>query len=89
MSKEHFKMYKDGKKWVFAAVVTALVGAATLTVSASADTNTQSAPVQPQAAQPQTDTHVAHVGYMMRQIQVLQLQTLMLLTNHQHKMVTG
>ena len=55
-------MYKDGKKWVFAAVVTALVGAATLTVSASADTNTQSAPVQPQAAQPQTDTHVAHVG---------------------------
>ncbi|MQB89475.1 LPXTG cell wall anchor domain-containing protein [Limosilactobacillus reuteri] len=62
MSKEHFKMYKDGKKWVFAAVVTALVGAATLTVSASADTNTQSAPVQPQAAQPQTDTHVAHVG---------------------------
>lgn len=27
MSKEHFKMYKDGKKWVFAAVVTALVGA--------------------------------------------------------------
>lgn len=50
MSKEHFKMYKDGKKWVFAAVVTALVGAATLTVSASADTNTQSAPVQPQAA---------------------------------------
>ncbi|MDD1381458.1 KxYKxGKxW signal peptide domain-containing protein [Limosilactobacillus reuteri] len=62
MSKEHFKMYKDGKKWVFAAVVTALVGAATLSVSASADTNTQSAPVQPQAAQPQTDTHVAHVG---------------------------
>ena len=62
MLKEHFKMYKDGKKWVFAAVVTALVGAATLTVSASADTNTQSAPVQPQAAQPQTDTHVAHVG---------------------------
>ncbi|MQB75493.1 KxYKxGKxW signal peptide domain-containing protein [Limosilactobacillus reuteri] len=62
MSKEHFKMYKDGKKWVFAAVVTALVGAATLTVSVSADTNTQSAPVQPQAAQPQTDTHVAHVG---------------------------
>ncbi|MDD1380296.1 KxYKxGKxW signal peptide domain-containing protein [Limosilactobacillus reuteri] len=62
MSKEHFKMYKDGKKWVFAAVVTALVGAATLTVSASADTNTQSAPVQPQAAQPQTDSHVAHVG---------------------------
>ncbi|MFR0500298.1 KxYKxGKxW signal peptide domain-containing protein, partial [Limosilactobacillus reuteri subsp. suis] len=61
-SKEHFKMYKDGKKWVFAAVVTALVGAATLTVSASADTNTQSAPVQPQAAQPQTDSHVAHVG---------------------------
>ena len=55
-------MYKDGKKWVFAAVVTALVGAATLSVSASADTNTQSAPVQPQAAQPQTDTHVAHVG---------------------------
>ena len=55
-------MYKDGKKWVFAAVVTALVGAATLTVSASADTNTQSAPVQPQAAQPQTDSHVAHVG---------------------------
>ena len=55
-------MYKDGKKWVFAAVVTALVGAATLTVSASADTNTQSAPVQPQAAQPQTDTHVALVG---------------------------
>ncbi|MCC4417039.1 LPXTG cell wall anchor domain-containing protein [Limosilactobacillus reuteri] len=50
------------KKWVFAAVVTALVGAAALTVSASADTNTQSAPVQPQAAQPQTDTHVAHVG---------------------------
>ena len=43
-------------------MVTALVGAATLTVSASADTNTQSAPVQPQAAQPQTDTHVAHVG---------------------------
>ena len=62
MLKEHFKMYKDGKKWVFAAVVTALVGAATLSVSASADTNTQSAPVQPQAAQPQTDTHVAHVG---------------------------
>ncbi|MQB84980.1 hypothetical protein DN448_07645 [Lactobacillus reuteri] len=62
MSKEHFKMYKDGKKWVFAAVVTALVGAATLSVSASADTNTQSAPVQSQAAQPQTDTHVAHVG---------------------------
>ncbi|MCC4481845.1 KxYKxGKxW signal peptide domain-containing protein [Limosilactobacillus reuteri] len=62
MSKEHFKMYKDGKKWVFAAVVTALVGAATLSVSASADTNTQSAPVQPQAAQPQTDSHVAHVG---------------------------
>ncbi|PTM24251.1 KxYKxGKxW signal peptide domain-containing protein [Limosilactobacillus reuteri] len=62
MSKEHFKMYKDGKKWAFAAVVTALVGAATLSVSASADTNTQSAPVQPQAAQPQTDTHVAHVG---------------------------
>ena len=62
MSKEHFKMYKDGKKWVFAAVVTALVGAATLSVSASADTNAQSAPVQPQAAQPQTDTHVAHVG---------------------------
>ena len=55
-------MYKDGKKWVFAAVVTALVGAATLSVSASADTNTQSAPVQPQAAQPQTDSHVAHVG---------------------------
>ena len=55
-------MYKDGKKWAFAAVVTALVGAATLSVSASADTNTQSAPVQPQAAQPQTDTHVAHVG---------------------------
>ncbi|MGV3204355.1 LPXTG cell wall anchor domain-containing protein [Limosilactobacillus reuteri] len=50
------------KKWVFAAVVTALVGAATLSVSASADTNTQSAPVQPQAAQPQTDSHVAHVG---------------------------
>ena len=43
-------------------MVTALVGAATLSVSASADTNTQSAPVQPQAAQPQTDTHVAHVG---------------------------
>ena len=43
-------------------MVTALVGAAALTVSASADTNTQSAPVQPQAAQPQTDTHVAHVG---------------------------
>ncbi len=62
MLKEHFKMYKDGKKWVFAAVVTALVGAATLSVSASADTNTQSAPVQPQAAQPQTDIHVAHVG---------------------------
>ena len=33
-----------------------------MSVSASADTNTQSAPVQPQAAQPQTDTHVAHVG---------------------------
>ena len=55
-------MYKDGKKWVFFFFLTALVGAATLTVSASADTNTQSAPVQPQAAQPQTDTHVAHVG---------------------------
>ena len=33
-----------------------------MSVSASADTNTQSAPVQPQATQPQTDTHVAHVG---------------------------
>ncbi|WP_448963872.1 LPXTG cell wall anchor domain-containing protein [Limosilactobacillus reuteri] len=33
-----------------------------MSVSASADTNTQSAPVQPQAAQPQTDSHVAHVG---------------------------
>ena len=55
-------MYKDGKKWVFAAVVTALVGAATLTVSASADTNTQSVPVQPQAAQQQAQTYTAHVG---------------------------
>lgn len=62
MLKEHFKMYKDGKKWVFAAVVAALVGAATLSVNASADTNTQSAPVQPQAAQQQAQTYTAHVG---------------------------
>lgn len=55
-------MYKDGKKWVFAAVVAALVGAATLSVNASADTNTQSAPVQPQAAQQQAQTYTAHVG---------------------------
>ena len=62
MLKEHFKMYKDGKKWVFVAVVAALVGAATLSVNASADTNTQSAPVQPQAAQQQAQTYTAHVG---------------------------
>ena len=62
MLKEHFKMYKDGKKWVFATVVAALVGAATLSVNASADVNTQTAPVQPQAAQQQAQTYTAHVG---------------------------
>src|SRR5699024_8693940 len=47
--KEHYKMYKDGKRWVFAAITVAAIGLGTAVsqdIEAHADTTSGSTPVQ-------------------------------------------